>query len=67
LRRGGLLVSLLILPLYVPVLVFGLSASMAASGPAGSSSSLLVLTAIVLVTLVVQPWASAAALRAYLK
>lgn len=67
LRRGGLLVSLLILPLYVPVLVFGLSASMAATGPAGSGSSLLVLTAIVLVTVVVQPWASAAALRAYLK
>jgi heme exporter protein B len=67
LRRGGLLVSLLILPLYVPVLVFGLSASMAARGPEGSGSSLLVLLAITLVCLVVQPWASAAALRAYLK
>ncbi len=67
LRRGGLLVSLLILPLYVPVLVFGVSATTAATGPEGSSSSLLVLTALVLVTLVVQPWASAAALRAYLK
>ena len=67
LRRGGLLVSLLILPLYVPVLVFGLSATSAASGPEGPLSSLLVLTAIVLVSLVVQPWASAAALRAYLK
>lgn len=67
LRRGGLLVSLLILPLYVPVLVFGLSASMAANGPEGSGSSLLVLLAITLVCLVVQPWASAAALRAYLK
>jgi heme exporter protein B len=67
LRRGGLLVSLLILPLYVPVLVFGLSASMAERGPEGSGSSLLVLLAITLVCLVVQPWASAAALRAYLK
>lgn len=67
LRRGGLLVSLLILPLYVPVLVFGLSATTAATGPEGSASSLLVLMAIVLVALVVQPWASAAALRAYLK
>jgi heme exporter protein B len=67
LRRGGLLVSLLILPLYVPVLVFGVSATTAATGPEGSSSSLLVMTALVLVTLVVQPWASAAALRAYLK
>jgi heme exporter protein B len=67
LRRGGLLVSLLILPLYVPVLVFGVSASTAATGPEGSSSSLLVLVAITLMCLVVQPWASAAALRAYLK
>lgn len=67
LRRGGLLVSLLILPLYVPVLVFGLSASMAERGPEGSGSSLLVLLAITLVCLVVQPWASSAALRAYLK
>jgi heme exporter protein B len=67
LRRGGLLVSLLILPLYVPVLVFGLSVSAIASGPASSNSALLVLAAITLICLVVQPWASAAALRAYLK
>jgi heme exporter protein B len=67
LRRGGLLVSLLILPLYVPVLVFGLSVSAIASGPTSSSSALLVLAAITLICLVVQPWASAAALRAYLK
>lgn len=67
LRRGGLLVSLLILPLYVPVLVFGLSATTQNSGPTGGSSSLLVLTAIVLISLVLQPWASAAALRAYLR
>jgi heme exporter protein B len=67
LRRGGLLVALLILPLYVPVLVFGLSATLAQTGPSGASSSLLVLAAITLITLVLQPWASAAALRAYLK
>lgn len=67
LRRGGLLVSLLILPLYVPVLVFGLSVSAITSGPASSGSALLVLTALTLICLVVQPWASAAALRAYQK
>ena len=67
LRRGGLLVALLILPLYVPVLVFGLSTSLSQTGPTGSSSSLLVLTAITMVCLVVQPWATAAALRAYLR
>jgi heme exporter protein B len=67
LRRGGLLVALLILPLYVPVLVFGLSATASETGPSGSGSSLIVLFAITLVALVVQPWASAAALRAYLR
>jgi heme exporter protein B len=67
LRRGGLLVALLVLPLYVPVLVFGLSATQAAASPDGGASALLVLLAITLVALVVQPWASAAALRAYLR
>jgi heme exporter protein B len=67
LRRGGLLVALLILPLYVPVLVFGLSVTQSITGPSGSGSALIVLVAITLVSLVVQPWASAAALRAYLK
>jgi heme exporter protein B len=67
LRRGGLLVSLLILPLYVPVLVFGLSATLSQTGPGGATASLLVLLAITLVCLVVQPWGSAAALRAYLR
>ena len=67
LRRGGLLVALLILPLYVPVLVFGLSATLAESGPSGSGGSLIVLTAITLVSIVLQPWGAAAALRAYLR
>lgn len=67
LRRGGLLVALLILPLYVPVLVFGLSAVLSADTPAGSGSSLLVLGAVALLALAVQPLACAAALRAYLK
>lgn len=67
LRRGGLLVALLILPLYVPVLVFGLSATLAESGPSGSGGSLMVLAAITLISLVVQPWGAAAALRAYLR
>ncbi len=65
LRRGGLLISVLVLPLYVPVLVFGLSAS------TGSvelvTPSLLILSAIALASLVLAPLAAAAALRAYLK
>jgi heme exporter protein B len=64
LRRGGLLVALLILPLYVPVLVFGQSVTAVEQG---RGASLLVLLAVALIAVAVQPIASAAALRAYLK
>lgn len=67
LRRGGLVVPLLVLPLYVPVLIFGIAASTGDLSPSGSTPSLLVLLAIALVTLVIQPWAAAAALRAYFR
>ena len=68
LRRGGLLVSLLILPLYVPALIFGVSASTASqAGPDITAPSLLILIAIVLVLCVTIPLAGAAALRAYLR
>ena len=67
LRRGGLLVSILVLPLYVPVLIFGLSASQPGAAPGLTTASLLMLGAIALVSLVVSPLASAAALRSYLK
>ena len=67
LRRGGLLVSILVLPLYVPVLIFGLSASQPDAAPGLTTAALLFLAAIALVSLVVSPLASAAALRSYLK
>ena len=67
LRRGGLLVSILILPLYVPVLVFGVSATTMMMGPQSATPSLFILLAITLVCLVVSPIASAAALKAYLR
>jgi heme exporter protein B len=68
LRRGGALVSLLVLPLYVPVLIFGiLSSAGATAGIDNTGSALLVLVAIVLMALVVSPFASAAALRSYLR
>ena len=67
LRRGGLVVPLLVLPLYVPVLIFGIAASTGDLGPSGSLPALLVLLAIALVALVIQPWATAAALRAYFR
>jgi heme exporter protein B len=63
-RRGGLLIALLVLPLYVPTLIFGISAINAALlGPAGFEASLLVLAAISLFTVVLGPIAAAAALR----
>lgn len=68
LRRGGLLISLLILPLYVPVMIFGVAASSGSlAGPDIAFPSFLILAAIALIALVVVPFAAAAALRAYLK
>ena len=65
LKRGGLLISILVLPLYVPVLVFGISAC--TGSPEVVAPSLLILSAIALASLVLAPIASAAALRAYLR
>lgn len=63
-RRGGLLLSLLVLPLYVPVLIFGVSAMNAViTGPAPFMSSWLILCALTLASLVLAPIAAAAALR----
>ena len=62
-RRGGALMSLLVLPLAVPVLIFGVGAVEALAGGAGTSNSLVLLAAFFLVTLASTPWAMAAALR----
>lgn len=59
-RRGGLVLSLIVLPLYVPVLIFGAGA--AAGG--FSSPAFLFLGAISLAALALAPFAAAAALRA---
>jgi len=67
LRRGGLLIALLILPLYIPVLIFGVSATTMLMGPSSAWPSLMILAAITLLCLVVTPVASAAALKAYLR
>lgn len=60
-RGGSVLVALLVLPLYVPVLIFGAGA--AAADPAGASAHLLVLGALLAAALALSPWATAAALR----
>jgi len=67
LRRGGLLIAILILPLYIPVLIFGVASTTLMMGPQSSLPALLVLLAITLMCLVITPIASAAALRAYLR
>lgn len=65
-RRVGLLVALLVLPLYVPTLIFGISAIGAIVTPPGSFwSPFAILLAISLASLVLAPLAAAAALRAH--
>jgi heme exporter protein B len=64
LRRGGLLMAVLVLPLTIPVLIFGVAAASAASGGAAPfSSSFLILCALSLAAIAVAPFAAAAALR----
>lgn len=62
-RRGGVLLSLLILPLYIPILIFGVSAVDAAIHGFPFSAQLLILGAMLAGALALGPWASAAALR----
>jgi len=64
LRRGGLLLSVLVLPLAVPVLIFGMAASGTAIGEANFGTAFTILCALALMSLVVGPFAAAAALRA---
>jgi heme exporter protein B len=63
LRKGGILLSLLILPLYIPVLVFGTSAVDAAAMGADFRAQIAVLVALALLALTLAPLAVAAALR----
>jgi heme exporter protein B len=64
LRRGGLLMAVLVLPLTIPVLIFGVSAASAASGGAAPFlAPFLVLCALSLGALAGAPFAAAAALR----
>jgi len=64
LRRGGLLLPVLVLPLTVPVLIFGVAASNAAiAGPVPFGAPFMILCALTLGSLVLGPFAAAAALR----
>lgn len=60
-RSGNALLALLVLPLYVPVLIFGAGA--AAADADGTRASLLLLGGLLAAALALGPWATAAALR----
>ncbi len=64
LRRGGLLLAILVLPLTIPVLIFGVAAANAAiAGPAPFGPPFTILCALSLASVVLGPVAAAAALR----
>jgi heme exporter protein B len=64
LRRGGLLLAVIVLPLTVPVLIFGVGAANAAvTGPTLFGAPFTVLCALTLASVVVGPFAAAGALR----
>jgi heme exporter protein B len=64
LRRGGLLLAVLILPLTIPTLIFGVAAANAAIvGPMPFGTPFTILCALTLMSAVIGPFAAAAALR----
>ena len=67
LKRGGLLLSLLVLPLYVPTLIFGAEATRRAAEGLDPATPLMLLAAVSLGSLALLPFAAAAALRVNLR
>lgn len=63
LRRGGILLALLVLPLYVPILIFGAMTVNAASQGHDYIGHLALLGAALALTLSLAPWAAGAALK----
>ncbi len=63
LRGGGVLVSLLVLPLYIPILIFGAGAVEANMAGVEFDAHLSLIGAFLLVSLVFAPWAAASSLR----
>lgn len=62
-RRGGVLLSLLVLPLYIPMLIFGVAAVDAAAGGYAVRPHLLVLAGLLVGAIALAPWAAAAAVH----
>jgi len=63
LRRGGVILSLLVLPLYVPVLIFGAAAVDAAASGMPVTGQMYILAAFLVLAVTLAPLAAAAALR----
>ncbi|WP_299739319.1 heme exporter protein CcmB [uncultured Roseobacter sp.] len=66
-KRGGLLMSLLVLPLYVPTLIFGAEAARRGANGMDTTTPLLMLAGITAGVIAIMPFASAAALRVNLR
>ncbi len=66
-KRGGLLMSLLVLPLYVPTLIFGAEAARRGAMGLDGTTPLILLAGITLGTIALMPFASAAVLRMTLR
>ncbi|MQA20146.1 heme exporter protein CcmB [Rugamonas rivuli] len=62
-RGGGVLVALLVLPLYAPVLIFGAGAAVADAGSSTAEANLLLLGGLLAGAAALAPWATASALR----
>lgn len=67
LKRGGLLLSLLVLPLYVPTLIFGAEAARRGAEGMDPATPLLLMAGITAGTVAILPYAAAAALRINLR
>ena len=63
LRSSSVLISILVLPLYIPVLIFGAGAVEANIIGQPATSHLYLLAAITVLSMIFAPWATAAALR----
>lgn len=67
LKRGGLLISLLVLPLYMPTLLFGAEAARRGAEGLDASTPLLLMAGLTAGSIAVLPFATAAALRMNLR
>jgi heme exporter protein B len=67
LKRGGLLLSLLVLPLYVPTLIYGAEAVRRGADGQGALTALLLLAGITAGAAALLPFAAAAAIRVNLR